>query len=70
MDGFVSETLSVWPRLSNLRWRGCEMDCAAEFLNVSLRTAHGYANGRPIPESTAQLLRLMVRLNLSPDEVK
>jgi hypothetical protein len=29
------------------------MDCAAEFLNVSLRTAHGYANGRPIPESTA-----------------
>ena len=44
--------------------------CAAEFLNVSLRTAHGYANGRPIPESTAKLLRLMVRLNLSPDEVK
>ena len=53
----MSETLSVWPRLSNLRWRGCEMDCAAEFLNVSLRTAHGYANGRPIPESTAKLLR-------------
>jgi hypothetical protein len=44
--------------------------CAAEFLSVSLRTAHGYANGKPIPESTAKLLRLMVRLNLSPDEVK
>jgi hypothetical protein len=28
------------------------------------------ANGKPIPESTAKLLRLMVRLNLSPDEVK
>jgi hypothetical protein len=34
--------------------------------NVSLRTAHGYANGRPIPESTAKLLRLMVRLNFKP----
>ena len=37
--------------------------CAAEFLKVSLRTAHGYANGQPIPEATAKLLRLMVRLN-------
>ena len=27
-------------------------------------------DGRPIPELTAKLLRLMVRLNLSPDEVK
>ena len=34
--------------------------------NVSLRTARGYANGRPIPESTAKLLRLMVRLNFKP----
>jgi hypothetical protein len=68
LDGFVSETLSVWPRLSNLRWRGCEMDDGPRRgrPNVSLRTAHGYANGRPIPESTAKLLRLMVRLNFKP----
>ena len=39
---------------------------AAEFLGVSIRTSHGYANGVPIPEGYAKLLRLMVRLNLKP----
>lgn len=43
---------------------------AAEFLNVSIRTSNGYANGEPIPEATAKLLRLMVRLDLSPKDVK
>ena len=33
---------------------------AAEFLGVSIRTSHGYA----------KLLRLMVRLNLKPEDVK
>lgn len=43
----------------------------AAFLGVSLRTAHGYANGSsPIPEVTAKLLRLMVRLKLAPEEVR
>ena len=32
--------------------------------------AHGYANGDPIPEGYAKLLRLMVKLELKPDEVK
>lgn len=45
-------------------------DRAAEFLGVSLRTSHGYANGSPIPESVAKLLRLMIRLELKPDEVR
>jgi hypothetical protein len=49
---------------------GLTQDSAAEFLGVSLRTSHGYANGSPIPEGTAKLLRLMVRLNLSPPEVR
>lgn len=43
---------------------------AAEFLGISIRSAHGYANGDPIPEAIAKLLRLMVRLKLSPDEVR
>jgi hypothetical protein len=43
---------------------------AAAWLGVSIRTAHGYANGSPIPEATAKLLRLMVRLKLRPEDVK
>lgn len=43
---------------------------AAKFLGISIRSAHGYANGEPIPEVIAKLLRLMVRLNLSPGEVR
>lgn len=43
---------------------------AAEFLGVSIRTSHGYANGEPIPEGYAKFLRLMVRLNLKPEDVK
>jgi hypothetical protein len=43
---------------------------AAEFFGLSVRASHGYANGEPIPEAVAKLLRLMVRLNLKPDDVK
>ena len=43
---------------------------AAAFLGISIRTSHGYANGNPIPEGYAKLLRLMVRLNLKPKDVK
>lgn len=42
---------------------------AAEFFGASIRTANGYAAGRPIPETTAKLLRLMLRLGLDPSEV-
>ena len=43
---------------------------AAEWLKLSIRAVHGYANGAPIPEPTAKLLRLMVRLELKPEDVK
>ena len=43
---------------------------AAAFLEISVRTSHGYANGAPIPEPTAKLLRLMVRLKLKPEGVR
>lgn len=44
---------------------------AAEWLGVSPRSSQGYALGEyPVPEPIAKLLRLCVRLRLSPDEVK
>lgn len=43
---------------------------AGEFLGVSLRTSQGYALGEyPIPEGYAKLLRLMIKLKLSPEDV-
>ena len=42
----------------------------ADFLGVSIRTAHGYANGSPIPEAVAKLLRLMVEREIKPEDVK
>lgn len=43
---------------------------AAKFLGVSGRTSQNWALGtRPIPVATAKLLRLMLKLNLSPQAV-
>jgi hypothetical protein len=43
---------------------------AAEWLEISIRAAHGYANGAPIPGPIAKLLRLCVRLKLRPEDVR
>lgn len=44
---------------------------AGFFLGVDERTSRRWAAGdAPIPESVAKLLRLMVRLKLSPEDVK
>ncbi len=48
---------------------GLTQDSAAQFLDVSLRTSHGYANGSPIPEGTAKLLRLMIKHGIQPKDV-
>ena len=48
---------------------GLTQESAAQFLDVSLRTSHGYANGSPIPESVVKLLRLMIKLGLKPQHV-
>ena len=40
----------------------------AEFLGVSVRTSHGYANGSPIPAATVRLLKLMVSTGMKPAE--
>jgi len=42
----------------------------ARRLGISLRSAHGYANNKPIPEPVAKLLRLCVRLKLRPKDVR
>lgn len=48
---------------------GLTQDSAAHFLDVSLRTSHGYANGSPIPEMGAKLLRLMIKHGIKPEDV-
>lgn len=43
---------------------------AGQWLGIGARTSQGYALGEhPIPEPTAMLLRLCVRLGLDPAEV-
>ena len=34
---------------------------AAKLLGLSIRSVHGYANGAPVPEPVARLLRLMIQ---------
>jgi transcriptional regulator with XRE-family HTH domain len=43
---------------------------AAKLLGVCLRTAAGYATGKPIPDGYAKLLRLMLRFKLRPRDMK
>lgn len=43
---------------------------AAEMLGVSIRTSSSYANGKAIPVATAKLLTVMLKLRLTPDDVK
>jgi transcriptional regulator with XRE-family HTH domain len=38
---------------------------AAQMLGISLNSSNGYANGRPIPEPVARLLRLFVYLHVN-----
>ncbi len=48
---------------------GLTQGSAALWLGISIRSSHGYANGEPIPEAVAKLLRLCVRLKLDPEDV-
>lgn len=44
---------------------------AATFLRITIKTSNNYANDKyPIPEGTAKLLRLMIKLKLKPENVK
>ena len=44
---------------------------AGDWLGIGRRTSQGYALGEyPVPEPTAKLLRLMIKLKLEPEKVK
>lgn len=49
---------------------GLSQEAAGLFMGRSERQGQRWAAGDPIPESVAKLLRLMVRLNLTPEDVK
>ena len=49
---------------------GLSQEAAGVFMGRSERQGQRWANGDPIPESVAKLLRLMVRLKLNPGDVK
>ena len=54
----------------HIRRLGLSQLRAAEWLEIAPRTSQGYALGeQPVPGAIAKLLRLMVRLNIKPDEV-
>jgi hypothetical protein len=40
---------------------------AAAFLQISVRTSHGYANGANIPRAVQLLLELMIKHKIKPD---
>lgn len=50
---------------------GLVQESAGVWLGIGKRTSQGYALGEsPVPEPVAKLLRLCVRLKLSPEDVK
>jgi hypothetical protein len=64
----VKSTMSDKQYRDAIKVLGLTQDGSAEFLGVSLRTSHGYANGQPVPDHVAKLLRLMIRLEIRPDD--
>jgi len=50
---------------------GLSQERAGDWLGIGRRTSQGYALGEtPVPEPTAKLLRLVVKLGLKPEDVK
>lgn len=50
---------------------GLSQERAGDWLGIGRRTSQGYALGEhPVPEPTAKLLRLIVKMNLNPEDVK
>jgi len=49
---------------------GLSQERAGDWLGIGRRTSQGYALGEyPVPEPVAKLLRLCVKMKLSPDDV-
>jgi hypothetical protein len=53
-----------------LKALGLSINGAGRFLGIAPRSSHGYARGEyPVPEVVAKLLRLMVKLDIRPEDV-
>lgn len=56
---------------NTIRALGLSQERAGDWLGIGRRTSQGYAIGEsPVPEPIAKLLRLCVRLELNPEDVK
>ena len=53
-----------------LNFLGFTQGQAADWLGISIRSSNGYANGDPIPEAIAKLLKVMMKYEIKPGEVK
>lgn len=50
---------------------GLAQEAAGVWLGIGKRTSQGYALGEyPVPEPVAKLLRLCVKMNLKPEDVR
>jgi hypothetical protein len=67
----TSATMSAAQYRAAIEHLGFTQVGIAPFLGISRRQAQRYAFGeRKIPEAVAKLLRLMLRLNLKPEDVE
>lgn len=56
---------------AHIKALGLSQERAGDWLGIGRRTSQGYKLGEyPVPEPVAKLLRLMVRLDLKPADVK
>jgi hypothetical protein len=53
--------------MSALEKLGLNQVSAASFLQIAVRTSHGYANGARIPRSVQLLLELMIKHKIKPE---
>lgn len=70
-EAAVTEVIGMTPKQYKtiIDQLGLSQERAAEWLGVSARTGQNYAAKGP-PEPVAKLLRLMVKLELKPEDVK
>lgn len=54
-----------------IRKLNLSQESAGHWLGIAPRTSQGYAMGEyPVPEPTAKLLRLMLKLGLKPEDIR
>jgi hypothetical protein len=65
------ETMTPTQYKAAIKALGLSQERAGDWLGIGRRTSQGYALGEyPVPEPVAKLLRLCVKMNLNPEDVK